>query len=136
MLKQLVVRQILKDAVAYNKTDRNCSNDGDCSDLGGAFVCSTASPGKCEAINLQAHPAYSRAYEYDYEGEVFYMNEDDPTIPRFVESNWLPIDLQFVTFPRYWTGRISVGVGIFLWGFCALVYGRFWSSNLAHLKAN
>jgi nicastrin len=133
-LKQRVVHAALKDVVAYNTSDLNCSQDDTCRGLGGDWVCSWA--GKCERINIHHHPAYSRRYEWDDDKQIWGIQNTDSKLPSAAETVWLAPDIQLVTLPAYWTGRIAVGVGVFLWAASAVALGWFWSGNLAHLKTN
>ena len=130
-VKQLVIRNGLKDSIAYNVTDQTCESDNDCSNLnqdGSNHLCSR--DGVCEAVSLNSYPAYSLAYEWSYDDQKYYMVDTTPGISRFAEANWLNPDLQFTTLPAPLTGRITTGVGIFLWVATTIVLGWFWRKNL------
>ena len=134
-LKQLAVRNILKDSITYNLTDVACESDGDCNNLNtyqDTFLCSFE--GKCEAVRLDPHPAYPLAYEWDYDKQKYIIANGTAGLPRFAEANWLSPDLQFITLPAPLTGRVATGVGILLWVGTTLFFGWFWSVTVAKLR--
>jgi hypothetical protein len=132
-MKQLVVKALLTDAVADDESDKACTEDSNCTDLGADWVCSRESI--CVHATLHPHPAYSSAYEYDYEEDTRELVNEDPTLPRGAESNWLSPDLQIITLPDLYTGRVSCGIGILLWTATALGFGLFWKKNLLYVKS-
>lgn len=129
-LKQRLIDQILRDVVASNTTDVACTKDDECE--GNYMVCSHN--GKCEHSFLDYHPAYSNAIEYDYDKEKFFIVDDNPKYPLETEANWDSPDMKFVLIPSFLTGRISCGVGIFLWAACTFFFSKLWNFTVARLK--
>lgn len=128
-LKQQLVIEILKDSIASNVTTIRCQQQQDCSHYG--LSCSKTR-GVCINYTMNMHPAYSEAFEYtsDYETEIVNSSE---VLPFECEANWASPDLQFVTLPSLWTGRITVGIGLILWVVLAVLLVNFWNYNVAYL---
>jgi hypothetical protein len=132
-LKHLVVRALLADAIADNRTNVSCAADSDCTHFGGGWGCSRAK--LCQHTAFHSHPAYSSAYEFEHDRKKWVLVNESAGLPRAVESDWVPPDLRLITLPSVYTGRIACGIGLFLWAVSAAALGIFWSNNLQHLKS-
>ena len=127
-LKQLIIREILKDPLATKRTSTPCESDNDC----GGLSCSASKV--CINYTMNMHPAYSAAFEYDdNEGEIVVIN-DSIELPFETEANWDSPDLQYVTLPSYWSGRVVAGIGILLWILLSALFCAFWNHNLEYLQ--
>jgi hypothetical protein len=129
--KQMIVSAMLRDAVADTVSNVNCASDEGCP---GDWVCSRA--GKCQHSVLYLHPAHSGRYEWDPDAERWGIANRSAEWPKAVETVWLAPEMRLITLPSYWTGRMSVGIGITLWVVSAALFASFWTANLAHLKTN
>lgn len=132
-LKQLVVKEVLADTLASsnNVTQIACTKNDDCSKIG--LACSR-NLGVCINYTMNMHPAYSDAFEWDEDKwEQIIVNESQD-LPFECEANWDSPDLQYITLPSLWTGRITAGIGILLWVALAILLNIFWNYNLNFLQ--
>lgn len=132
-LKQLIVREVLADslAAANNITSIKCESNNQCSGLG--LACST-NLGVCINYTMNMHPAYSDAFEWDEDKWEMKVVNESSALPFECEANWDSPDLQYITLPSLWTGRITVGIGILLWVLLAVLLNIFWNYNLNFLQ--
>ena len=130
-LKQQLIERVLKDVVATNVTDVECSSDSDCASIFDKDqYCSTE--GKCEQSLIRGHPAYSLAFEYDLEEYQFYIKRDN--YPVMTEAVWQDTDFRYILLPSFWVGRICIGFGVALWLLLCIGGATFWNWNLKFLK--
>lgn len=132
-LKQLVVKEVLADtlATANNVTSIKCTSNDQCSNLG--LACSSKL-GVCINYTMNMHPAYSDAFEWDEDKWEMKVVNESKALPFECEANWDSPDLQYITLPALWTGRITAGIGILLWVVLAILLNIFWNYNLNFLQ--
>lgn len=132
-LKQLVVKEVLADtlATANNVTKIQCTSNDQCSSIG--MACSR-NLGVCINYTMNMHPAYSDAFEWDEDKWEMKVVNESKALPFECEANWDSPDLQYITLPALWTGRITAGIGILLWVVLAVLLNIFWNHNLNYLQ--
>ena len=130
-MKQQLILNVMKDVVATNVTDIECSTNDDCASVFDKDqFCSTSK--RCEQSLLRGHPAYSLAFEYNTGTNQFYIKRDN--YPVMTEAVWQDVDFRYILLPSFWTGRIAIGFGVVLWLFLCIGGATFWNWNLKFLK--
>lgn len=126
--KHLIVREFLRDILAFNITDIQCNNDSVCGNL----ECSK-SRNVCVDYNFNYHPAYSNAYEIK-DSEDYYIVNNSVDLPRKCESNWKVTDFKLTTYPSYRVGRFTLGIGILFWILFSVLFSLLWNKSFVILE--
>ncbi|KAH0793894.1 nicastrin [Histomonas meleagridis] len=132
-LKHVFVREYLKEIIAYNVTDINCSTNNDCANW--SMECA---PRKnvCVSAQFNYHPAYSNAYEYKVSSGKFEVVNNSDALPRMTEADWKTTDFQMTMFSTSRTGRVTVGIGILLWIGLSVLFSFCWNRSFVELVNN
>ena len=132
-LKHRIIERFLKDIVATNVTNVNCTSDNDCSSLWPSDgKCSRSKV--CERSMIRPHLAYSMAIEYSNKNHKFVITNNTDAYVNFAETQWTHSDIKYVLLPSPSVGRVSIGLGIVILAVTTYFGVSLWNSNLEHLK--
>ena len=129
-IKHSFLSKFLQDAIVDDVTTYTCTANANCTQFGQNFYCDEV----CKHSESYFHPAYSLAYNFKYSDVSWSVNHTNKVDPVLAEADWTSPELRLIFLPPPMLGRITCGIGIFLYVFLSVLASYLWKRNHSYFS--